>query len=252
MAFLGDFGKVFLGGAKTSDVVRTGATLLGFGPAQAQIAGAAAGVIAEDISKAGGKGETTTTQTVQSAQGGPSYGPAQNMEIDFVGRGDMGGIMPAMYRPPSMPMAQPMYQGGIQQAFAPAVTYGVGAAAGLAADFIVDLFTGETKKMIITRKLRRDTEKLMELLNNDMDAVAKVLSDTKGKAYDSGKVLKILMHKFTNQGPYVTKAAVRKMRKTNRKLESLTRLYSEICKAPATRRRATTRRRTSAMAKASC
>ena len=154
MAFLGDFGKVFLGGAKTSDVVRTGATLLGFGPAQAQIAGAAAGVIAEDISKAGNKGETTTTQTVQSAQAGPSYGPAQNVEIDFSGRGDMGGIMPARFTVP--PELQGKLLGGPQivPAFAPAVTYGVGAAAGLAADFIVDLFTGETKKMIITRELR--------------------------------------------------------------------------------------------------
>ena len=251
MAFLGDFGKVFLGGAKTSDVVRTGATLLGFGPAQAQIAGAAAGVIAEDISKAGNKGETTTTQTVQSAQAGPSYGPAQNVEIDFSGRGDMGGIMPARFTVP--PELQGKLLGGPQivPAFAPAVTYGVGAAAGLAADFIVDLFTGETKKMIITRKLRRDTEKLMELLNNDMDEVARVLTETKGKQYDSGKVLKILMHKFTNQGPYVTKAAVRKTRKTVRKLDSLTRLHKEICGTKTTRR-APARRRTSAMAKASC
>lgn len=252
MAFLGDFGKIFLGGSTTEDVVGAGVTAYTGNPVYGKIAGKAAGTIAEDISKSGGKGETTTTQTVQSAQGGPSYGPAQNMEIDFSGRADMGGIMPAMYRPPSMPMAQPMYQGGIQQAFAPAVTYGVGAAAGLAADFIVDLFTGETKKMIITRKLRRDTEKLMELLNNDMDKVAEVLSKTKGKAYDSGKVLKILMHKFTNQGPYVTKAAVRKTRKTVRKLDSLTRLHNEICKTPAARRRAPARRRTSAMAKASC
>ena len=173
-------------------------------------------------------------------------------EYDPIGRADTGGIMPAMYRPPAAPSMQPMYQAGIQPAFAPAVTYGVGAAAGLAADFIVDLFTGEQKKMIITRKLRRDTEKLMELLNNDMDEVAKVLTETKGKAYDSGKVLKILMHKFTNQGPYVTKAAVRKTRKTVRKLDSLQRLHKEICGTTTRTRRAPARRRTSAMAKASC
>ena len=252
MAFLGDIGKVFFSGASTKDVVQTGALLSGASLPTAVALGTGAGIIAEDISKLGGKGETTTTQTVQSAQAGPSYGPAQNVEIDFSGRGDMGGIMPATFRPPSAPMAQPMYQAGIQQAFAPAVTYGVGAAAGLAADFIVDLFTGEQKKMIITRKLRRDTEKLMELLNNDMDAVAQVLSETKGKAYDSGKVLKILMHKFTNQGPYVTKAAVRKTRKTVRKLDSLQRLHNEICGTKARTRRAPVRRRTSAMAKASC
>jgi hypothetical protein len=183
---------------------------------------------------------------------GPVNGmPASAVEFNPMGTQDTGGIVQAMYRPPAMPMAQPMYNNGIVPAFAPAVTYGVGAAAGLAADFIVDLFTGEQKKMIITRKLRRDTEKLMELLNNDMDEVARVLTETKGKAYDSGKVLKILMHKFTNQGPYVTKAAVRKTRKTIRKLDTLKNLHSQICGRPTPARRRTTRR-TSAMAKASC
>ena len=92
--------------------------------------------------------------------------------------------MPARFTVP--PELQGKLLGGPQivPAFAPAVTYGVGAAAGLAADFIVDLFTGETKKMIITRKLRRDTEKLMELLNNDMDEVARVLTETKGEQLD--------------------------------------------------------------------
>lgn len=250
MAFLGDFGKVFFGGASTADVVQTGATLLGYNPVTSKLAGGIAGTIAEDISKAGKKGETTTTQTVQSAQGGPSYGPAQNVEIDFSGRGDMGGIMPASFQVPNlMTQFQPPNQ--FQQAnvlqYAPAVG---GAAAGFVADYIVDLFTGETKKMIITRKLRRDAEKLMELYANDMDAVAVQLSKIKGKQYDSGKVLKILMHKFTNQGPYVTKAAVRKTRKTVRKLDSLTRLHNEICKATTRTRRAPVRR-LSAMAKAS-
>lgn len=252
MAFLGDLGKVFFGGASTAEVVGAGVTAYTKNPVLGQIAGKAAGTIAEDISKAGGKGETTTTQTVQSAQAGPSYGPAQNVEIDFSGRGDMGGIMPASYMGTLMDPRDLMMR-QVQQAnvipFAPAVG---GAVAGIVGDMIFDLITGTPKKLIITRKLRRDTEKLMELLNNNMDAVAEVLTDTKKKQFDSGTVLKILMHKFTNQGPYVTKAAVRKTRKTVRKLDSLARLHNEICKAPATRRRAPARRRTSAMAKASC
>lgn len=252
MAFLGDFGKTFLGGAKTGDVVGAATTYLTGNPLYGEIAGRASQVVAEDISKAGNKGETTQTQTVQSAQGGPSYGPAQNVEIDFSGRGDMGGIMPAFYTPtPGFmpPTQQPMYQPANVVKFAPAVG---GAAAGFVADFIFDLITGEQKKMIITRKLRRDAEKLMELYNNDMDAVATQLTKIKGKQYDSGHVLKILMHKFTNQGPYVTKAAVRKTRKTVRKLDSLKRLHAEVCGSPTRARRAPARRRTSAMAKASC
>lgn len=250
MAFLGDIGKIFLGGASTRDVARTGAALLGRNPMEAQIIGNLAGTIAEDISKAGNKGETTTTQTVQSAQAGPSYGPAQNVEIDFSGRGDMGGIMPAMYRPPSIPMQPAMYQQANVIPFAPAVGGAVAGAAAAIVDTIFDYVTNTEKKMIITRKLQRDTKELMELFNNDMDAVAIQLTKLKKKEYDSGKVLKILMHKFTNQGPYVTKAAVRKTRKTVRKLDALCRLQNEICK-PTTRTRRAPVRRASAMAKAS-
>ena len=251
MAFLGDIGKVFFGGASTKDVVQTGALLSGASLPTAIALGTGAGVIAEDISKFGGKGETTTTQTVQSAQAGPSIGPAQNVEIDFSGRGDMGGIMPAMYRPMpgfTPPMPQPMVQQANVLKFAPAVG---GAVAGFVGETIFDFLTGTEKKLIITKKLRRDTEKLMELLNNDMDEVARVLTETKKKAFDSGTVLKILMHKFSNQGPYVTKAAVRKTRKTIRKLDTLKNLHAQICGRPTPARRRTTRR-TSAMAKASC
>ena len=250
MAFLGDIGKVFFGGASTADVVRTGATALGYNPVAALAAGSIAGTIAEDISKAGNKGETTTTQTVQSAQAGPSFGPAQNVEIDFSGRGDMGGIMPASYMGMAMDPRDAMMRRANVVQFAPAVGGAVIGAGAAIVDTIFDYLTGTEKKMIITRKLQRDTKELMELFNNDMDAVAMQLTKLKKKEYDSGKVLKILMHKFTNQGPYVTKAAVRKTRKTVRKLDSLTRLHNEICK-PTTRTRRAPARRASAMAKAS-
>jgi hypothetical protein len=250
MAFLGDVGKDIFGDRSTKDVVGAGVTAYTGNLLYGNIAGNLAGTIAEDISKAGRKGETTTTQTVQSAQAGMGYGPATNVEIDFSGIPDMGGFMPANYtgfpQIPTAPQTPMMQQANILK-FAPAVG---GAAAGFIADFVVDLFTGETKKMIITRKLRRDTEKLMELYGNDMDAVAMQLSKIKGKQYDSGHVLKILMHKFTNQGAYVTKAAVRKTRKTVRKLDTLCRLQAEICK-PTTRARRAPARRTTAMAKAS-
>jgi hypothetical protein len=250
VAFLGDIGKVFFGGRSTAEVVNAGVTAYTGNPVYGQVAGSAAGTIAEDISKAGNKGETTTTQTVQSSQGGPSYGPAQNVEIDFSGRGDMGGIMPASYMGMAMDPRDAMIRKANVVQFAPAVGGVVVGAGAAIVDTIFDYLTNTEKKMIITRKLQRDAEKLMELYNNDMDAVAIQLTKIKKKEYDSGKVLKILMHKFTNQGPYVTKAAVRKTRKTVRKLDSLTRLHNEICKSTTRTRRAPARR-ASAMAKAS-
>ena len=96
-------------------------------------------------------------------------------------------------------------------------------------------------KLVITRKLKRDTQELMALFGNDMGAVAEQLSNLRGKQFTEDTVLMILMKKFTNQGPYVTKAAVRKTRQTVRKLSTLRKLEAEICK-PTTRARRTTRR----------
>ncbi len=251
MAFLGDFGKYFLGGAKTGDVATAAALALNVNPLAAAGIGAGAQMAADDISRRPDQGETTTTQTVQSSQGGLGYGPAQNVEIDFSGRPDMGGFMPASFTPPpnfqSLPQFPMAQQANILK-FAPAVG---GAAVGFAADFLTDLLTGEQKKMIITRKLKRETEDLMEYFMNDMRQVALQLSKLKGKQYTEENVLKILLHKFTNQGPYVTKAAVRKTRKTIRKLDTLKNLHAQICGRATPARRRTTRR-TSAMAKASC
>ena len=251
MAFLGDFGKIFLGGASTGDVVAAATGAVTGNPFAAQVAGGIAQTAADDLGGRGRMGETTQTQTVQSSQGGLGYGPAQNIEIDFAGQADMGGFMPANYIPP-LGMAMDPRDAMMQQAnvvkFAPAVG---GAVAGFAADFLTDLFTGEQKKMIITRKLKRETEDLMEYFMNDMRQVALQLSKMKGKQYTEENVLKILLHKFTNQGPYVTKAAVRKTRKTIRKLDTLKNLHAQICGRATPARRRTTRR-TSAMAKASC
>ena len=250
MAFLGDFGKIFLGGASTGDVVAAATGAVTGNPFAAQVAGGIAQTAADDLGGRGRMGETTQTQTVQSSQGGLGYGPAQNIEIAFAGQADMGAIMPASFQVPSLPMAQmpnPMMQQANVLKFAPAVG---GAVAGFAADFITDLLTGEQKKMIITRKLKRETEDLMEYFMNDVRQVALQLSKMKGKQYTEENVLKILLHKFTNQGPYVTKAAVRKTRKTIRKLDTLKNLHAAICgRTTSARRRTTTRARASAMAK---
>jgi hypothetical protein len=209
------------------------------------------GTFTEQLSKNTRDIDTTQTQTVQSSQGPVMAGPAQAVEIDFGGVMDGGGFMPANFQVPPLGMTMDPRDALYQQAFLPAPAVGVGVASGLIADFVIDLFTGETKKLIITKKLKRLTEDLMELQGNDMGMVADQLTKRYKRRFNAENVLKILTHKFTNQGPYVTKAAVRKTRRTVRKLETLNRLYADVCKpATRTRRRATTTRaRASAMAK---
>ena len=61
-------------------------------------------------------------------------------------------------------------------------------------------------------------------------------------------VVQILLKRFRNDGPYITKAAVRKTRSTVRKMEQVNMLTKEIAKLAATsttRRRATTGTRAS-------
>ena len=62
-----------------------------------------------------------------------------------------------------------------------------------------------------------------------------------GKNLSEDQILQILFKTFKNQGPYVTKAAVRKTRATIRKMETLCDLKDRLCPPKPARRRAPTR-----------
>jgi len=204
--------------------------------------------ISEEISRSSRQPETTTSMTVPSDMG-PQMptGPAQNIEIDF--RGDSDVPMYTTTQMGNNPFIQPA---SFQQAnVLPFVRPGVGAigtAVGAGAAVIMDILTGRPTKLIITRKLKREAERAAEFYMNDLDMVAEYLSRTKGKRFTEDIVVDILLKKFTNQGPYVTKAAVRKTRSTIKKLNTLSKLEAEICKP---RRRAPARRTATAKAMAS-
>ena len=203
--------------------------------------------ISEELSRGARPPEPTQMATVPSDMGPVMpTGPAQNIEIDFRGDSDM-----PMYTTTQMgnnPFIQPA---SFQQTnVIPFIRPGIGAvgtAIGAGAAVIMDLLTGQPTKLIITRKLQRDAKMAAEFYMNDLDMVAEYLSRTKGKRFTEDIVVDILLKKFTNQGPYVTKAAVRKTRSTIRKLNTLSKLEAEICKP---RRRAPARRASTATARA--
>jgi len=119
---------------------------------------------------------------------------------------------------------------------------GTGVGVGLAGagiQTIMDAF-GQPKRFIITRKMQREVKDLFMYAAGDMNAVAQIYSQFKGMNYSAEMILQIMLKKFRNDGPYVTKAAVRKTRSTVRKMQRLNQLYADITpKArPATRRRA--------------
>ena len=204
-------------------------------------------VLSEELSRSSRPPETTTSMTVPS-NAGPFMptGPAQNIEIDFRGDSDM-----PFYGAAQMGNNPFIQDASFQQAnilpFIPRGGAAVGTAIGAGAALIMDLLTGQPTMLIITRKLQREAKMAAEFYMNDLDMVAEYLSRTKKKRFTEDIVVDILLKKFTNQGPYVTKAAVRKTRSTIRKLNTLSKLEAEICK-PRARMRT---RRTTARATAS-
>lgn len=115
---------------------------------------------------------------------------------------------------------------------------GIGGA--MVSDVVTDMF-GNTKKLIITRKLQRDVKKVFILSGGDLEFVADRSMKLFGKSLSEDQILAILFKTFSNQGPYVTKAAVRKTRATIRKMETLCDLKDRLCPP---KRRAPARRRT--------
>ena len=99
---------------------------------------------------------------------------------------------------------------------------------------IIDAFTGEEKKLRVTRRLRSQVKKAVEMFG--VEAVAEQMGT------DVNVVFYILTKKMRNDGPYVTKAAVRKTRQTVRKMKHLCDMYDDL--RPAAKRRAPARRST--------
>jgi len=242
MAFLGSFGKAFLGGASTGTAI---GALTG-NPGLAIAAQAAA----EGISKIKKSGSTNLSQGTATSI--PDQPPS---ETSTSGSSDVqnliinpnmttGGIVPASY---GMNVPGSGMGGGVQRANLPAIigggvaaTRSIGGMLGLAggaimvAPTIIDMVTGEEKKLRVTRRLRSQVKQAVQMFG------AEVVADNMGTSVEV--VFYILTKKMRNDGSYVTKAAVRKTRQTVRKMKHLCDMYDDL-RPPARRapaRRATT------------
>lgn len=152
----------------------------------------------------------------------------------------MAGIQPAVYTVPSTPGAGM----GATQAGLPAIVGGgtavargiggmlmLGGGAITVAPIILDQF-GNEKKLRVTRKLRSQVKRAVEMFG------VEVVAEQMGTVPDV--IFYILTKKMRNDGPYVTKAAVRKTRQTVRKMKHLCDMYDDL--RPAAKRRAPVRR----------
>lgn len=224
---------------------------LGLGTAQqitervtgSPVAGRLAGVVSTGVSKIGetlGGTEQGQSTAVSVASGAPRE-TAMSGEATY-----RAGIQPARYVPP---VGAAM--GGATPASVPAIIQGgrsmisglggLGGMLGLAggaiavAPIIIDPLTGEEKKLRVTRKLRSQVKQAVQLVG--IETTAEMMGT------DVEVVVYILTKKMRNDGPYVTKAAVRKTRQTVRKMKNLCDMYDDL--RPAAKRRAPVRRATS-------
>jgi len=97
---------------------------------------------------------------------------------------------------------------------------------------------GADGKPRITRRMKSDVRRIYNMSMGNPDITAQILNQmgTYPKInFDAATVFFILTKRFRNDGPVVTKAAVRKTKTTLRRMKGVVDMYNTVCK-PTTRR----------------
>jgi hypothetical protein len=90
----------------------------------------------------------------------------------------------------------------------------------------------------ITRKMKSDVRRIYMMSGMDPNITAQILNNMGTYPridFDASVVFFILTKRFRNDGPVVTKAAVRKTKTTLRRMKGVVDMYNSVCK-PTTRR----------------
>ena len=241
MALFGSFGKA-IGLGSAGEVAGDVAGFLGFSPKATQAISSGAQAASEAISSIGEDRPDVATSPQQA--GVDSAATILNVsQTGQLSPGGMGGRLPQTQQAGFGligPLSQILGQGARTLARPGVGGALTGLGAGFAVDFVMDMF-GNQKKLVITRKLQRDVKKVFMLSGGDVGFISMNSMMLFGKELSQDQILRILFKTFKNQGPYVTKAAVRKTRSTIRKMETLCDLKDRLCPP---KRRAPARRRT--------
>lgn len=113
----------------------------------------------------------------------------------------------------------------------PAGQLALGTGTGLA----FGTMTGQPSSMRITRKMKSQARMVLNMTGGNLSATADILG------IDQNTLVMILLKRFRNDGPVVTKAALRKTKQTVRRLKSMCDMYDSL-RPTATRRRSPMKR----------
>ena len=99
----------------------------------------------------------------------------------------------------------------------------------------VSMLTPDGRRVRITRKMKSQARMVLNMTGGNLSAASDIL------AIDQNTLVMILLKRFRNDGPVVTKAALRKTKQTVRRLKNMCDIYDSLRPSP-TRRKAPVRR----------
>ena len=121
---------------------------------------------------------------------------------------------------------------------------GIGSAIGTAVGGGLSLLDGGGRPLRITRKMKRLAQMAYQISAGNLSNATVLFAQMGGPSVDDRTFVLILTKRFRNDGPVVTKAALRKTKTTIRRLKNMCDMYDSL------RPRATARRRTTGMKRA--
>ena len=242
MAFLGDFGRYFLGGKTTADVGENAGKAVAAGLGLPPEAG---GDIGRSIGSALGGGTADQPLEQSAVPTPPPSRPndlgaqeSSNTGTKVINQGNFGG----MQTQAGIGNLLPLLTTGVGRFLsskggqvATSVATGVGASS---------LFGGgDSRQRPVLTQSRRNKARVRQLVNfMGIEGAANFLSQSSGQNVSSNNVVMLLLRTFRNDGAYITKAQVRNLRRTTNRFKSLEKQVKEATSMSRTTRRAPVRR----------
>ena len=236
MAFLGDFGRFFLGGATTADVGAQAGSFVGqkFGGPAGAVAGSSIG---RSIGSAVGNIGTADQPEQQSAL--PSPPPRRPADLgaqedNMSGTNTLDvGTNRQMTQQAGLGSLIPLLQGAgrLLSSRGGQIATGVGLGVGAIAQSM-----GGQERPVLTQS-RRNKAKVRQLVNfMGIEGTANFLSQSIGTNVSPNDVVALLLRTFRNDGAFITKAQVRNLRRTTNRFKSLEKQVKEAVSMGTTRR----------------
>ena len=120
---------------------------------------------------------------------------------------------------------------------------GIGSAIGTAVGGGLSLLGADGRPLRITRKMKRLAQMAFNISGGNLSNAVVLFAQMGGPQVDDRTFVLILTKRFRNDGPVVTKAALRKTKTTIRRLKNMCDMYESLRPRAAARRRTTPMRR---------